>query len=121
MYTIGFGTTTPPQPVCNIDQLGGDVPSSGPFDIGPPPGRGSGAGASSEIDEATLQGVANMTGGQYFRAQDADQLDDVFRTLPREVVAAAPPGGADGLVRARGSRCSPRPRSASSLWWNRYP
>ena len=37
------------------------------------------AAAFLEIDEPTLQGVANITGGQYFRAQDADQLDGVFQ------------------------------------------
>jgi Ca-activated chloride channel family protein len=87
VYTIGFGTTSPSQPVCNIDQLRGDAPTNGPFDIGPPPGTGFGPGGRfAEIDEKTLQAVADTTGGQYFRAEDADQLDDVFRTLPREVV-----------------------------------
>ena len=73
-----------------------------------------------QIDEETLQGVADLTGGQYFRAEDADQLDDVFRQLPNEVVrqqvdeelsvwfvlaAAVLAAAAIGL----------------SLWWNRYP
>jgi Ca-activated chloride channel family protein len=117
VYTIGFGTTTPSQPVCNIDQLGGDVPVGGPFDNGPP---GGGGRRYLEIDEPTLQAVADLTGGQYFRAQDADQLNDVFQGLPREVVrqqrqeeltvwfvfvAALLAAGAIGL----------------SLWWNRYP
>ena len=122
VYTIGFGTTTPSQPVCNIDQLGGDVPVGGPFDNAPPGGGPGGPGARRylEIDEPTLQGVANLTGGQYFRAKDADQLNKVFQGLPREVVrqhrqvemtvwfvfvAAMLAAGAIGL----------------SLWWNRYP
>src|SRR4029077_3895631 len=89
VYTIGFGTTTPSQPVCSIDQLGDDVPTDVPFDVGPP-GVGGGPGPGGrrflQIDEATLQAVADETGGRYFRAADAAQLDDVFRTLPREVV-----------------------------------
>src|SRR5262249_36792546 len=91
VYTIGFGTTNPSVPVCNADQLGGDLPNRGPFDNGPPIGVPSGPGGGGgrrflEIDEKTLQGVADLTGGQYFRAKDAEQLDDVFHGLPREVV-----------------------------------
>lgn len=122
VYTIGFGTTTPSPPVCNIDQLGDDLPAGGPFDNGPPFGGPGGPGGRRflEIDEATLQGVAETTGGEYFRAEDAAQLDVVFRTLPRTVVrqhrdveltvwfvlvAAVLAAGAVGL----------------SLRWNRYP
>jgi Ca-activated chloride channel family protein len=126
VYAIGFGTTEPAQPVCNIDQLGGDLPDAGPFDVGPPdPPSGGGPGGPGgrrflQIDEETLQGVADLTGGLYFRAEDADQLNDVFRRLPNEVVeqqvdeelsvwfvlaAAVLAAGAIGL----------------SLWWNRYP
>ncbi len=125
VYTIGFGTTTPSQPVCNIDQLGGDLQTDVPFDVGPPGGGGGGRGGPGgrrflEIDEPTLQAVADATGGQYFRAEDAAQLDDVFRTLPSEVIeqqreeeltvwfvllAAVLAAGAIGL----------------SLWWNRAP
>jgi Ca-activated chloride channel family protein len=125
VYTIGFGTTTPSQPVCNIDQLGDDLPAGGPFDNGPQFGGPGGPGGPGgrrflEIDETTLQAVADTTGGEYFRAQDAAQLAVVFRTLPRTVVrqhrdveltvwfvlvAAVLAAGAVGL----------------SLRWNRYP
>jgi len=123
VYAIGFGTTEPSQPVCNIDQLGGDLADAGPFDVGPPGAVGPGGPGGRrflQIDEETLQGVADVTGGQYFRAEDADQLGDVFRRLPSEVVeqqvdeelsvwfvlaAAVLAASAIGL----------------SLWWNRYP
>ena len=89
VYAIGFGTTEPSQPVCNIDQLGGDLGDTGGFDPGPPGAGGPGGPGGRrflEIDEETLQGVADLTGGQYFRAEDADQLNDVFQRLPSEVV-----------------------------------
>ena len=38
-----------------------------------------------EIDEGTLAAVAESTGGEYFRAEDADSLVEVFAELPRRV------------------------------------
>lgn len=120
VYTIGFGTTSPSQPVCNIDQLRGDLPSNGPFDIGPPPGTGGIGGRFAEIDEGTLQAVADSTGGQYFRAEDADQLDDVFRTLPREVVEQHRQEELTVWFVLVASVLAAA-AIALSLWWNRYP
>jgi Ca-activated chloride channel homolog len=90
VYTIGFGTTDPTAMVCTPQQLGGDVFADGG-------GFGGGAGGQFDpmgggpprqflvIDEPTLQEVADTTGGQYFRAENADQLTKVFDDLPREV------------------------------------
>lgn len=38
------------------------------------------------LDEPTLQGVADITGGSYYRAEDAEQLFEVFVNLPTEIV-----------------------------------
>src|SRR6185312_3108696 len=87
VYTIGFGTTNPAPAVCNAGQIGRDVPGDVPFDVGGGPGFGGPGGRRFlDIDEPTLQTVAKMTGGEYFRAQDAAQLDKVFGDLPTEVV-----------------------------------
>jgi Ca-activated chloride channel family protein len=90
VYTIGFGTTDPSPIVCTREQLGSDVfgqdPGGGGF---PAPGAGGGGGGGrrfQQIDEATLQKVADMTGGQYYRAGDAQQLGKVFSSLPKQVV-----------------------------------
>ncbi|HCU51841.1 MAG TPA: hypothetical protein DGG94_18915, partial [Micromonosporaceae bacterium] len=37
---------------------------------------------NQQLDEATLTEVADITGGEYFRAQDAKQLDKVLADLP---------------------------------------
>ncbi len=37
------------------------------------------------LDEPTLEGVAEATGGEYYRAENADDLVDVFRGLPARV------------------------------------
>ena len=38
------------------------------------------------IDEETLQGVADLTGGEYYRAESAEQLLDVFEELPTQII-----------------------------------
>jgi Ca-activated chloride channel family protein len=87
VYTIGFGTTDPGNLVCTREQLGGDLFrrgngfTGGGFDAG-----GSGWRRFVVLDEPTLRGVAEMTGGAYFQAENADQLLDVFLNLPTHVV-----------------------------------
>jgi len=82
VYTIGFGTTTPSPLVCSRQQLGSDLggPGGGQF-------RGGGGAPIRGLiaDEKTLQTVADMTGGSFHRAEDADQLVKVFRNLPSEI------------------------------------
>ena len=82
VYPIGFGTTEPAQMVCTRDQLGGGL-----FD-GPPQGWGGlGPGGRNflVVDEEALRTVAQTTGGEYFKAQDADQLQRVLAALPKHV------------------------------------
>ncbi|MEV6494596.1 hypothetical protein AB0M20_39125, partial [Actinoplanes sp. NPDC051633] len=82
VYTIGFGTTEPAQMMCTADQVSGDS-LFGPGSRGGGFG-GFGGGRNREIDEQALTEVADITGGRYFKAEDADQLSDVFADLPRE-------------------------------------
>lgn len=85
VYTIGFGTDTPTTASCTADQIAGGAAAAGP-------GGGTGAsaggrgGQNQEIDEDTLTAVADATGGQYVRAQDAQQLTDVLTGLPSSLV-----------------------------------
>ena len=83
VYPIGFGTTTPTQMVCTRDQLGGLVEGSG---------RGFGGGWGGldgrsylRVDEDALRTVATTTGGEYFKATDAEQLNTVLADLPKHV------------------------------------
>ncbi|WP_088320641.1 VWA domain-containing protein [Kineosporia sp. R_H_3] len=87
VYPIGFGTTDPTSLVCSAAQLGG----SGFDNFGP--GLGGGGGAANDprrrgflvVDEPTLREVAETTGGRYFAATGAEQLQDVLADLPRQV------------------------------------
>lgn len=90
VYTIGFGTTNPTSMVCTREQLGGeafggDAFGGGGFGGGGGGGGGQGARSFLVIDEPTLTKVAEMTGGTFHKAEDADQLQRVFTELPRQV------------------------------------
>jgi len=87
VYTIGFGTTQPSPMVCTRDQISGDAAFRGDssFGGGAPPG-GFGRGRYQQIDEAKLTEVADSTGGEYFKADDAEQLSGVLRDLPSNIV-----------------------------------
>jgi Ca-activated chloride channel family protein len=83
VYTIGFGTTQPSPMVCAPHQISGDVAFRGDR-MGPP--GGFGRGRYQQIDEETLTAVAEMTGGEYFQAEDAEALTGVLLDLPSSIV-----------------------------------
>ncbi|GIE84407.1 VWA domain-containing protein [Actinoplanes regularis] len=83
VFTIGFGTTEPSQMICTADQLSGDTFMGGGFGGGG--FGGGGRGRVQEIDEEALTRVADLTGGRYFKAQDADELNGVLGDLPKEI------------------------------------
>jgi Ca-activated chloride channel family protein len=84
IYTIGFGTTNNSSPMnC------GDGDPFGGFGFGPQFGGGFGGGGGfrREIDEETLTQVAELTGGKYYIATSANELQEVFSNLPTYVIA----------------------------------
>jgi Ca-activated chloride channel homolog len=88
VYTIGFGTTNPAGMSCTAQQLGGRSLDDGSFGGGNGGGGGGGGGGRGRfliIDEPTLQAVAAKTGGTYHKAEDAGQLQKVFRDLPQQI------------------------------------
>ncbi|BBH64043.1 hypothetical protein ACTI_07280 [Actinoplanes sp. OR16] len=124
VYTIGFGTTDPQQLVCTADQVSGDSPFGGQGFGGNGNGFGGGFGGSRggarEIDEDALTQVADLTGGRYFQAEDAEQLTGVLADLPSEfgltkqnVEISAWFMLAGFLLVSSGI--------GLSLWWNRGP
>jgi Ca-activated chloride channel homolog len=87
IFTIGFGTTEPSQMMCTADQIGDGSPfgSGGPRGGFGGPYGGFGGTRALLIDEDTLTKVADLTGGRYFRAADAGQLNKALAGLPREI------------------------------------
>jgi Ca-activated chloride channel homolog len=112
VFTIGYGTDNPAELNCNPTQSGGAA-GGGAFG-----GFGSGTGNPFDADYAALMRIAKITGGTFFRAQDASQLSSALGKLPaafsvvhkRVDVAAA--FAALGLLLIAAA-------VALSLWWNR--
>ena len=85
VYTIGFGTTNNSSPM----NCGDEDPFGFGGGFGSPFGGGGGGGGGfrREIDEDTLKQVAAATGGEYYIATSASELQDVFQSLPTYVIA----------------------------------
>ena len=121
VYTIGFGTTTPAPMVCDSPQIG-DAPGGGPFGGGG--GRSAAAVRRRRPQPAGRRrrrapaGRRRCTGGQFYGAKDAGQLQSALADLPRAITVthehrdlAAWFAGIGGLLIAVAV--------ALSLWWNR--
>jgi Ca-activated chloride channel family protein len=86
VYTIGFGTE---QGDTQFDPRGGSGGGNDPFG-----GTGGGGqfggqqygGFRRGIDEKTLKEVASMTGGSYYAASSAGELQKVFEGLPTYLI-----------------------------------
>jgi Ca-activated chloride channel homolog len=87
VYTIGFGTDNG-----RVNFDGGQFPGNNnqggsQFGGNQAPGGGRlGRGFRAGIDEATLQKIADLTGGEYYAASSAGELDAVFHGLPTHLI-----------------------------------
>lgn len=94
VYTIGFGTAegSAEFPRCNSGRfIGGEPQFGGPgqFGGGGGPGFGGGFGGGGfrrGIDEEVLKQVSALTGGTYYSAESADELQHVFQNLPTSLI-----------------------------------
>jgi Mg-chelatase subunit ChlD len=122
VFTIGFGTTTPAPMVCDSSQFdyGGYGGFGGYGGYGGYGGRGGFDRGRNvrDIDEPTLKSIAQITGGEYHRAENAAELQRALDTLPGtftvvyEKVDTAAMFAAGGALLVGGAL-------GLSLWWNR--
>lgn len=78
VYTIGYGTAQG-----GLMDCGDQDRYDGPYFGG---GLFGGGGFRRSIDEDTLQQIAAITGGTYYSAESADELQEVFRSLPTSLI-----------------------------------
>jgi Ca-activated chloride channel family protein len=89
VYTIGFGTANgSPDP----GGAGGNGGNNNNFGFGSNNNGGNGGGGFGGggfrmgIDDATLKQIAAMTGGKYYSATSATELENVFQSLPTYLI-----------------------------------
>jgi Ca-activated chloride channel homolog len=116
VYTIGFGTTRPAPMVCDSSQLGD---TAGGFGGGPFGGGPFGGGRNPLVaDEAALKQVAATTGGQFYSAKDAGQLQSALADLPRAITLTHKHIDLAAWFAAVGALLTAA-AVALSLWWTR--
>jgi Ca-activated chloride channel family protein len=79
VYTIGFGTEQGSNMDCSLGFQGSNQFGGGGLGFG-------GGGFRRGIDEETLKSIADMTGGTYYSAESAGELQDVFQELPTHLI-----------------------------------
>lgn len=113
VFTIGYGTNNPAALACGPGQFGGFGGGGGGF------GGGFGGGTNLlGADYAALKQISKTTGGTFYRAQDASQLNTALGKLPssltivrKHIDLASWFAGGGGLLIAAAV--------GLSLWWNR--
>jgi len=89
VYTIGFGTADPGAPTasCGAQFIGREPGDNGGAFGGGGGGQGQGLGQFRRaIDEDTLRAIADATGGEYYPAESANELEKVFAALPTDLI-----------------------------------
>jgi Ca-activated chloride channel homolog len=121
VYPIGFGTTSPGDRACTRAQLGGDVfDRFGGGGFGGGGFGGGGFGGFLIADHPTLKAIATQTGGSYHAAKDADQLQEVFSDLPKEVATQRERTEVTWIVALIGAVLAAG-AVAASMRWSPYP
>lgn len=82
VYTIGFGTEFGGEMNCGSQSADRDFYGGG----GGAFFGGGGGGFRRGIDEDTLKQVSDMTGGEYYSAESAGELQAVFENLPTSYI-----------------------------------
>ena len=115
VFTIGYGTNDPAPLVCDGAQPGG-ITGGGAAGAGG--AAGGGTGSPLEADYSALKQLSKTSGGTFYQAKDARQLNAALSRLPAAVTIvhkqediAAGFAALGGLLIAVAV--------ALSLWWNR--
>ena len=108
VFTIGFGTAHGSQFA--------SCQSSDHSEFGRFASEGSGGSIGREIDDLALERIADMTGGVYFPAASASELESIFKWLPTYLVAQHERSELSVFFAAGGALLSALAFALSLLW-----
>jgi Ca-activated chloride channel homolog len=112
VFTIGYGTDNPAPLACSSTQFGG---FGGGLSGGG--GGGGGGGSALEADYGALMRISRTTGGTFYRAQDAGQLNTALAKLPAAFMIVRKHLDLANWFAAGGGLLIAA-AVALSLWWN---
>ncbi len=131
VYTIAVGVpsgSTPPGASPNSSNPGpnGRNFNRGGGGFGGPNGGGfggnfGGGGFRTEVDEALLQQVAQMTDGEYFRATDSNALTQIYKGLDTQVIVRTEKIEVTALMGAAAGVLAIGSIALAMLWSGRFP
>lgn len=119
VYTIGFGTANNEVaiPNCNPGEQGQPDGFGGGFGgFGGFGGPGGPGGFRRGIDEETLKAVSDLTGGEYYSAESATELQDVFQNLPTGLITKTETTEISAIFAALGALLVALALTFSMLW-----
>jgi Ca-activated chloride channel family protein len=73
------------------------------------------------LDEAGLKRIAQNTGGQYFKATDAGELKNIYRSLSTRLIVGKDQTEVTALFAAAAMALLVLAGTLSLLWFNRLP
>ncbi len=128
VYTIGFGTPGGSEfPECPSQFAGSEPSFGGGFGGGGGGGYyggggyggggyGGGGGFRRGIDEETLKKIAAITGGSYYPAASAGELNSVFNSLPTYLITRHETREVSALFTAAGALLAALALALAMLW-----
>jgi Ca-activated chloride channel family protein len=115
VYTIGFGTEAGGAMNCGSQSVESDL-FGGNFGGGSFGGGGGGGRFRRGIDEDTLKEVSEITGGEYYSAESAGELQTVFQNLPTSLITRHEVTEISVLFAALGALLAALAIALSMLW-----
>lgn len=124
VYTVGVGTTQggaipPPGGGRGGQGSGGRGGFNGQNNFGGP--GFFGGGFRADLDEATLQAIAQITNAKYFLASDAETLMSIYHNIDKQVVLTQEQTEATVFFTASGLLFLLLGGVLSLVWFNRLP
>lgn len=126
VYTIAVGVPSGSASGGSPPNQGNQGPNGRNFNrggggFGGPGGNFGGGNFRTEVDEALLKEVAQMTDGEYFRATDSNALAEIYKGLNTEIIIRTERTEVTALMAAGAAVLAIGSIALAMLWGGRFP